>query len=236
MKVSGTSRLSADRDAVWRALTDPSVLVRTIPGCQQLEALGGDAYKMTIAAGVGSIKGVYDGHVRLTDQEHPGSFRMHAQGAGAPGTIGAEVLVTLMDHADGGTELTYDADATVGGMIGGVGQRMLTGVSKKMATEFFGNVDLVLTGPAGPGPVAPGGPVPPALAEGVGVLPGTTGGPAPSQGPSGVTPGTVFTAPGAGTRAIMAGSPGFLLGVAVGAAAALAGAVVGGWLAGRRRS
>ncbi len=261
MKVSGTSRLSADRDAVWRALTDPSVLVRTIPGCQQLEALGGDAYKMTIAAGVGSIKGVYDGHVRLTDQEHPGSFRMHAQGAGAPGTIGAEVLVTLMDHADGGTELTYDADATVGGMIGGVGQRMLTGVSKKMATEFFGNVDLVLTGPAGPGPVAPGGPVPPALAEGVGVLPGTTGGPgegagpgvdgtgrratqergwmpgpAPSQGPSGVTPGTVFTAPGAGVQGATTAGPGFLLGVAVGAAAALAGAVVGGWLAGRRRS
>ncbi len=219
MKVSGTSRLSADRDAVWRALTDPSVLVRTIPGCQQLEALGGDAYKMTIAAGVGSIKGVYDGHVRLTDQEHPGSFRMHAQGAGAPGTIGAEVLVTLMDHADGGTELTYDADATVGGMIGGVGQRMLTGVSKKMATEFFGNVDLVLTGMPGPGPVAPGVPV----------LPG----PATSQGPTGVQPGEVFTAP---AKPSQAGGPGFLLGVAVGAAAALAGAVVGGWLAGRRRS
>jgi len=71
MKVSGTSHFTADREEVWRALNDPAVLVRTIPGVQRLEALGDDAYKMTIAAGVGSIKGVYDGEVRLTDQEQP---------------------------------------------------------------------------------------------------------------------------------------------------------------------
>ncbi len=209
MKVSGTSHLTADRDAVWRALNDPAVLVRTIPGCQRLEALGDDAYKMTIAAGVGSIKGVYDGQVRLTDQEQPGSFRMHAQGAGAPGTIGADVLVTLAAGAEGGTELTYDADATVGGMIGGVGQRMLTGVSKKMAAEFFGNVDAVLAGALVGGPPLPGSPA--------------TG-----------AAGQVFTAPAPAMGA--AGNQAFLLGVAAGAVAALAGALVGGWLAGRRRS
>ncbi len=210
MKVSGRSHLSADRDAVWRALNDPAVLVRTIPGCQRLEAVGGDAYKMTVAAGVGAIKGVYDGEVRLTEQQQPGSFRMRAQGAGAPGTIGADVVVTLADGADGGTELSYDADAVVGGMIGGVGQRMLTGVSKKMAAEFFSNVENVLAGavPAG------------ASAE------GRTG----EGGPG----GQVFSAPqpaGAAT----AGGPGFLVGALVGAGTALAGVLVGAWIAGRRR-
>jgi uncharacterized protein len=219
MKVSGTSHLAADRDTVWRALNDPAVLVRTIPGVQRLEALGGDTYTMTIAAGVGSIKGVYDGQVRLTDQEQPGSFRMHAQGAGAPGTIGADVLVTLSDGADGGTELTYDADATVGGMIGGVGQRMLTGVSKKMAAEFFGNVDSVLASPDLP-------PEPSTVATAAPVQ--------PSAAPGAASAGAVFTAPQ--TSASVAGNQGFLLGVVVGAAAALAGAVVGGWLAGRRHS
>ncbi len=152
MKISGTSTLNADRVTVWAALNDPAVLVQTIPGCQQLEALGDDAFKMTVAAGVGSIKGVYDGQVRLTDHQHPEAFKMHAQGAGAPGTIGAEVWVNLIEGPDGRTELKYDADATVGGMIGGVGQRMLTGVSKKMADEFFRNVDAVLVGglPAAP--------------------------------------------------------------------------------------
>jgi carbon monoxide dehydrogenase subunit G len=242
MKLSGTSRLSADRAAVFDALNDPAILVRSIPGCQRLEALGDDTYKMTVAAGVGSIKGVYDGQVRLTDLQHPASFRMHAQGAGAPGTIGAEVLMTLVEHADGGTELSYDADATVGGMIGGVGQRMLTGVARKMATEFFGNVDTVLSGAAvARAPVgAPGGP------DGGGTqgVDGTarvaagerdrTPGPAPAQEPSGVPAGQVFTAPSAVKE--RRGKEGFALGATVGAAAALAGALVGGWIANRRRS
>ncbi|NUS50518.1 MAG: carbon monoxide dehydrogenase subunit G, partial [Nocardioidaceae bacterium] len=146
MKVTGTSTLTADRATVWRALNDPAVLVRTIPGCRRLEALGDDAYAMTISAGVGAIKGVYDGQVRLSEQEEPGSFRMHAQGAGAPGTIGADVQVTLEDAPGGGTALSYAADAVVGGMVGGVGQRMLVGVSRKMAGEFFANVDAALAG------------------------------------------------------------------------------------------
>ena len=159
MKVTGTASLAADRATVWRALNDPAVLVRTIPGCQRLEAQGDDRYSMRVAAGVGSIKGVYDGQVRLTDQDEPGSFRMHAEGAGAPGTIATEVQVTLTEGVGGGTELTYDADATVGGMIGGVGQRMLAGVSKRMAAEFFANVDSALgpeSGAARPEGGAPG--------------------------------------------------------------------------------
>ena len=216
MKISGTSTLTADRAAVYRALNDPQVLVATIPGCQRLEALGADAYKMTVAAGVGSIKGVYDGEVRLSDQQEPASFRMKAQGAGAPGTIGADVTVTLEEGTGGTTVLSYDADAVVGGMIGGVGQRMLTGVSKRMADEFFRNVDAVLSG------------VPTSAAAAAATAPGPAAPAEPSAEPSA---GAVFTAPAAPQGA----GPGFVTGVAVGAAAALVGAVVGGWIASRRR-
>jgi len=146
MKIIGNAQFDAAPAAVYEALNDPAVLVRSIPGCHRLEALGDDAYAMTVAAGVGSIKGVYDGQVRLTDHDEPGSFRLHADGSGAAGTIGADVLVTLAATDGGGTSVTYDADATVGGMIGGVGHRMLVGVSKRMAAEFFGNVETVLAG------------------------------------------------------------------------------------------
>ncbi|MGI8901318.1 MAG: SRPBCC domain-containing protein [Nocardioides sp.] len=241
MKVSGTSTLTADRATVFAALNDPAVLVASIPGCRRLEALGDDVYAMTVAAGVGSIKGVYDGQVRLSDQDEPSSFRMHAQGAGAPGTIGADVEVTLVDAVGGGTSLTYEADATVGGMIGGVGQRMLTGVSKKMADEFFRNVDAVLAGTPGsagrppegaaashPGSFLAGGPGPSAAAAPSGVRP--AGSPSPSG--SAAAAGTVFTAPAA---PVTSAGPGFVVGVAVGAGAALAGALVGAWISSRRR-
>ena len=233
MKVSGTSTLTADRATVWAALNDPAVLVATIPGCRRLEAIGTDAYAMTVAAGVGSIKGVYDGEVRLSDQQEPGSFRMRAQGSGSAGTIGAEVAVTLAEAPGGGTSLTYDADAVVGGMIGGVGQRMLSGVSKRMADEFFKNVDQVLsgaavgrTGAATPAVAGPGGRASGASPDGS--VDGAPGGRAAS-------PGQVFTAPGipAGTRT---DSADFVKGAVLGAAAALAGVIVGGWIAGRQRS
>ena len=218
MKVSGTSVLQAPRQDVWRALNDPAVLVQAIPGCRRLEAVGDDSYKMTVAAGVGAIKGLYDGEVHLSDHEEPVSFRMHAQGAGAPGTIGAEVLVILAESPDGSTSLTYDADAVVGGTIGGVGQRMLTGVSKKMADEFFGNVNSLLAGLPAPGLPAPGVTAP-------------VEAPAPGARPAAAL-GAVFTPPPAvGGRA----QPGFVLGAVVGAGAALAGVVVGAWVAGRRR-
>jgi uncharacterized protein len=221
MKVSGTSALQAPRQDVWRALNDPAVLVQAIPGCRQLEALGEDAYKMTVAAGVGAIKGVYDGEVRLTDHEEPVSFRMHAQGAGAPGTIGAEVLVMLDEGPDGGTSLSYDADAVVGGTIGGVGQRMLTGVSKKMADEFFGNIDSLLAGlPTAAAQAAPA------------AAPGAAAAAPTPVGPAAPTPGQVFTAP---ARAAGGPQPGFVTGVVLGAASALAGVLVGAWVAGRRR-
>jgi hypothetical protein len=155
MNVSGSAVLHAPRDRVWDALQDPAVLVRTIPGCQQLERVGLDSYRATVTAGVASIKGTYAGEVRLSDQAEPDSFVLHAAGAGTPGTVSADVRVTLTDAAHGATKLDYDADAVVGGVIGGVGQRMLAGVAKKTAGEFFAAVDDVLTGRAEPVPSQP---------------------------------------------------------------------------------
>jgi len=215
MKVSGDATLHAPRDKVWEALNDPAVLVQTIPGCQRMETIGDDAYQMTLAAGVASIKGVYQGEVRLIDQMEPDSFTLKAAGAGAPGTVSADVKVTLAAGPADTTVLSYDADAIVGGMIGGVGQRMLSGVAKKTAGEFFTNVDAVLTG-------AQVAEAPAGVAAGA----DQTGAPATQPG--------VFMAPAASRdRGIRTGFPS---GVVVGALAALAGAVIGGWLSSRRRA
>jgi len=146
MKFTGQNILHAPVDRAWDALLDPGVLVRTIPGCERLEATGDNAYAMTVTAGVASIKGTYAGSCVLADLRERESLVMKLDGAGAPGTIGATVDVRFTDSGDGTTTVSYDADAIVGGMIGGVGQRMLTSVSRRMAGEFFGNVDKALSG------------------------------------------------------------------------------------------
>lgn len=147
MKVSGEAVLHAPAERVWQALHDPAVLVRALPGCERLESTGPDTYTMVVTAGVASVRGTYSGEVKLHEEQPPDSFVMSASGAGSPGTVSTEVQVRLAEAA-GVTTLRYDADSVVGGVIGGVGQRMLAGVAKKTAAEFFANVDGVLTGAA----------------------------------------------------------------------------------------
>jgi hypothetical protein len=256
VKVSGTATLNAPRDRVWAALNDPTVLVRTIPGCEQLEAVGSDRYRMTITAGVASIKGTYLGDVALTDPAPPGTFTLRASGAGAPGTVSADVRVTLDDAGDGTTLLRYDADAVVGGAVGGVGQRVLSGVAKKTAGEFFRAVDALLAeqeggrSPSGREAV-PGQGRSPSLEAADGapsvdevlevVRAGEPGGPAGAAGIARALPADgpqVFTRPPAPAAGGGRGLPldvRPLAGAVVGAAIALIGVWVGSRITGGRR-
>jgi carbon monoxide dehydrogenase subunit G len=150
MKISGTAVLNAPLDQVWAAFNDPAVLARTLPGCQELREVGPDAYKMRVAAGVASIKGIYEGDLFVTEQNPPGSLVLKAAGVGSPGTMSIDVKVSLVRSETGGTDLSYDADAVVGGVIAGVGQRMLTGAAKKMAAQFFAALDADIAGVRAP--------------------------------------------------------------------------------------
>jgi len=154
VNLDGSAVLHASPEEVWTALTDPAVLARTIPGCLALERVGEDSYRMDVLVGVGAVKGTYAGEVHLTDQERPKSYVMHASGAGAPGQVRATVTIELSPDGEG-TVLTYSADAVVGGPVAGVGQRMITGVAKRMAAQFFTAVDAELTGTVVPIEAAP---------------------------------------------------------------------------------
>jgi len=156
VNLDGSAVLSAPPERVWEVITDPAVLARTIPGCETLEQTGDDEYRMNVTVGVGAIRGTYAGEVRLSDQKKPSSYVMHASGAGGPGNVRATVTINLEPNGEG-TALTYSADAVVGGPVAGVGQRMISGVAKRMAGQFFKAIDDELTGVA-PVPVAAAAP------------------------------------------------------------------------------
>ncbi|MFP5373010.1 MAG: SRPBCC domain-containing protein, partial [Actinomycetes bacterium] len=95
MNLDGSAVLHGDPEKVWSVITDPAVLARTIPGCESLEQVGEDSYRMNVSVGVGAIRGTYAGEVHLTDQKRPVSYVMHASGAGAPGQVRATVTIDL---------------------------------------------------------------------------------------------------------------------------------------------
>jgi carbon monoxide dehydrogenase subunit G len=230
VKVSGNAVLNADVGRVYEALTDPRTLAAAIPGCERLELVAPDVYDMVVTVGVGSIKGTYKGRVELAEQTAPRSFTLRASGAGAPGTVSAECRMLLVDEAASRTRVEYDADAVVGGVVGGVGQRMLGGVARKLAGQFFTGMDGVLTRDGA------------ATGEAAALVSTAAGGSnasAASAGQPATGPVTAFPI------AMPPGQPGSShAGVALaaglaGAAAALSGVVVGyvmGRLSGRRGS
>src|SRR3954471_368685 len=147
MKISGSNVVAQPVDKVWEAILDPRVLVATIPGCGRLEETGDHEYAMTVTAGVAAIKGTYSGSCALSDLAEHQSLVMNLQASGTPGTIDAKVDVAFDDLGAEGTRVSYEADAVVGGMVGGVGQRLLSSVSKRMAGEFFSNVGNAIAAP-----------------------------------------------------------------------------------------
>jgi len=229
VNLDGSAVLHGTPEEVWTVITDPAVLARTIPGCESLQRTGEDEYRLDVAVGVGAIRGTYAGEVRLSDQQRPSSYVMHASGAGAPGNVRAKVAIELQP-TDEGTTLTYSADAVVGGPVAGVGQRMITGVAKRMAGQFFTAIDRELTSGA-PVETAPAAArasstaVSSTDAVGAGVPAGTPSAPEPQV--FGGTRAPAAAAPSSDVRTLAVGALG-------GAGLTLLGVLVG-WLLGRRR-
>jgi len=143
MKIEGSHDVPAPRQKVWDAFLNPEQLRQAIPGCEKLEALGNDEFKATMKIGVGAVKGTFEGKVKITEKNPPNSYRMAVEGSGGPGFMRGETLISLSD-IEGGTRVSYTADVQIGGLIAGVGQRMLGGVSKMLADQFFGRMSQLL--------------------------------------------------------------------------------------------
>jgi carbon monoxide dehydrogenase subunit G len=126
MKLSGSHPLPYPRPVVWRALMDPEVLSRTLPGCERLEATGDGAFAGSLSVAVGPVRGQFDGTLEMTERVEPESYHMRLAGQGSSGFLSGEGQVRLEEaEAGASTVVHYDLEALVGGRIAGVGPRLL---------------------------------------------------------------------------------------------------------------
>ena len=138
MKLSGNYEIPAEKTKVWEALNDPEVLKACIPGCESLEVTGENAFSAQVTAKVGPVKAKFKGNVTLGDMDPPNSYRISGEGQGGPAGFAKGGADVRLADSDGGTSLTYEVDATVGGKLAQIGQRLIDGAAKKMADDFFG--------------------------------------------------------------------------------------------------
>ncbi len=156
MKMSGEYTLNAGREAVWQALNDPAVLKECIPGCESIEMIGENEMEAVAVAKVGPVKAKFKGKVQLSDLDPPNGYTISGEGSGgAAGFAKGGAKVALVDAEGGGTVLSYDVDATVGGKLAQIGQRLVDGAAKKMAAQFFEAFAEAVGGTVDAEPAAP---------------------------------------------------------------------------------
>ncbi len=136
MKLAGSQLLPATPAEVWKAFNDPAILARCLPGCERLDPDGPDRFKAAVSFGLAAISGKYVGSLELAEKKPPYSLRLKIGGKGVPGFVKGEGFIELI--AKGAqTELKYEGEAQVGGMIAGLGQRMIEGAARKIVAQFF---------------------------------------------------------------------------------------------------
>ncbi len=143
MKIAGQHQLKAPVAKAWKALNDPAILKRVTPGCEHLKAIGPDEFEATLKLGVALVKGTYKGKLAIREKTPPESYRLFMEGSGGPGFVKGEATLRLSEQ-DGGTLITYEGEAHVGGPIAAVGQRLLEGATRMVLSQFFKNLEKEL--------------------------------------------------------------------------------------------
>ncbi len=136
MKIAGSTRLAIPPERAYEMMQDPEVLARAMPGCESLEKIGPDEYRMKMKMALASLSGAFEGKVRITDQTPPTSFKLTVEGTGKIGFMKGEGLLRL-SPAESGTDVAYEGDVHVGGTMAAVGQRLIDATAKMLIKKFF---------------------------------------------------------------------------------------------------
>jgi carbon monoxide dehydrogenase subunit G len=136
MKVEGVYTFPGKPQQVWELLLNPDSLRACIPGVESLTETGPEHWDTVMKVGVAAIKGTYKGKVAIVDKDPPNYYTLQIEGSGGPGFVKGSAKIMLEAEGDG-TRVNVEGDGQVGGMLAGVGQRMLPGVAKMLMNQFF---------------------------------------------------------------------------------------------------
>ena len=133
----------AERAKVWDKLNDPEILKQCVPGCEQLDRIGDNEFQAVATVKVGPVKARWKGKIKLSDFDPPNSYRITGEGeGGVAGFAKGGATVSLADK-DGGTLLSYNVEAQIGGKLAQLGQRLINSAAKKTADDFFERFKVV---------------------------------------------------------------------------------------------
>ena len=137
LDIGGNEALPAPVEALWTALNDPKVLTRCVPGCKSMSEIAPDAYKVDMQLKVAAVGGSFEGEISLSDKEPPRTCSIKVSGAGTLGHGNGTARFEIEPDGENASKLIYKGTGEIGGLVAGVGQRILASVSKHLIGRFF---------------------------------------------------------------------------------------------------
>jgi uncharacterized protein len=146
MELKGSRAVPASVEQTWKALNDPEVLKACIAGCESIERIADNEYRVVMTARVGPVAAKFNGRILLSDIVAPTSYTIRFEGqGGAAGFANGEAQVSLASEGSG-TRIDYTAKAQVGGKLAQIGSRLVDGAAAKVADDFFARFVELLGG------------------------------------------------------------------------------------------
>ncbi len=144
MQLSGTHIFQAPPEKVWAMLMDINVLAKLVPGITSLEQLEENKYKAMLGVKIGPVNASFAGNLQLEDLQPPNSFNMKVQQNSKVGNAAANIGIRLKQVNDTQTEVSFDGDVKLSGMLATMGQRLIGSVSNTLSKQFFQNLEKEL--------------------------------------------------------------------------------------------
>lgn len=126
---------------------ETNTLARIIPGISRLEKSGDNTFKSFIDIKLGLINGSFTGDLQLANITEPKGFTLKVQQSSSIGKASAAIKIDLTPVNDTQTEISFDGDVKLAGLLAGMGQRVLGGVANTLTKKFFENLDKELSKP-----------------------------------------------------------------------------------------
>jgi carbon monoxide dehydrogenase subunit G len=148
LNFSGNETIDVAPQSLWDAVIDPEILQKVVPGCREMRAVDEAEYIIELDLRVAAVGGSFEGKITLSDMHPPARCQITVSGEGTLGTGTGTASVMIAAESEGRSTISYEADGDVGGLVAGVGQRVLMGVAKHLTRQFFTSLKKHFTNPS----------------------------------------------------------------------------------------
>ncbi|MDP9230471.1 MAG: carbon monoxide dehydrogenase subunit G [Bacteroidota bacterium] len=144
MQLTGKHIINAGLPGVWDMLMDTDTLAKVVPGISRLEKTGASTFKSILEIKIGPVSGSFTGNLQMSEIKEQEGFTLKVQQNSKIGNANAAIKIDLLPVEDNKTEVSFNGDVKLSGLLATMGQRVIGSVSNTISKQFFSNLEKEL--------------------------------------------------------------------------------------------